>query len=826
MKHYNVSGMSCAACSARVEKAVSEVDGVSYCSVNLLTNSMSVEGANDAAIIAAVRAIGYDATPKGVPNSKAEDPEHLAKKEGRLLIWRFSLSVAILLPLMYLSMGAVMWGFWLPDVIANAPLAIALLELILSGAVMIINQRFFVNGFKGAINRAPNMDTLVSLGSGVAFGWSVYLVFRMSLTSLEHASHYLHELYFEAAAMILALITVGKMLEAHAKGKTTNAIKELIKLTPKTARVERGGVEIEIPSSEVRVGDVFLVRPGESVPVDGIVISGESAIDESTLTGESIPNEKSHGSAVYAATNNKSGFLRCEAQKVGEDTTMARVVKMVSDAAATKAPIAKVADRVAKFFVPAVLLIALITTVVWLFVNNSLGYALARGISVLVISCPCALGLATPVAIMVGSGIGARGGVLFKNATALEVCGEARIIALDKTGTITKGEAEVTDLVAISVSDSELISLAAALEAGSEHPLGKAICKYAAERGAVLPGAADFEALLGSGVRAVIDGVSCYAGSFRFISERVDIEAKHIKKYEQLSSLGKTPIFFLKGNELVGIIALSDAVREDSAGAIRELRKMGMHTVMLTGDNERCANAIGNAVGVDEVISGAMPEDKEKELRRLSEQGRVIMVGDGINDAPALARADVGIAIGRGTDIAVESADVVLVRSSLSDVVSAIRLGRATLKNIRENLFWAFIYNIIGIPLAAGAFVALLNWELNPMYGALAMSLSSFSVVMNALRLNLKKFFNKYDKTKNISITEGEKMVKVIKVIGMMCPQCESRVREALLNTDGISAADVSHKSGMAEVTLKREFGDAELTEIIENAGYKVKAIK
>jgi len=826
MKQYNVSGMSCAACSARVEKAVLGVEGVTYCSVNLLTNSMNVEGADEASVIAAVEAAGYGASVKGKNAVNTPDPELEAGKEKRNLITRLISSLAILLPLMYISMGYVMWDFPLPTGITKNPLAIALIELILSAAVLIINQRFFINGAKGIIRRSPNMDTLVALGSGASFVWSVYLLFEMTFADAAIQHHYLHEFYFESAAMILTLITVGKMLESHAKGKTTDAIKSLIRLTPKTATVERGGKEIKIPSSEVRIDDVFLVRPGENVAVDGVVIDGESLIDESALTGESIPVEKSHGSCVYAATNNTSGFLRCKATKVGEDTTMARVVKMVSDAAATKAPIAKVADRVSGIFVPAVLAIAVVTVLIWIFVNNSLGYALARGISVLVISCPCALGLATPVAIMVGSGIGARGGVLFKNATSLEICGKAKTVALDKTGTITKGEPEVTDVIAIGADESELLSVAAALEAGSEHPLGKAIVKYTSNMGVLPAEARDFLALAGNGVYCIVGGDDCYAGSYKFISGKTSVSSEAVTYYEKLSDLGKTPIFFLKGDVLLGIIAVADTIREDSREAISELREMGIHTVMLTGDNERCARAIGSASGVDEIISGVMPEEKESVIKRLSEKGRVVMVGDGINDAPALTRADVGMAIGRGTDIAIEAADVVLVRSTLSDVASALKLSRATLKTIHENLFWAFIYNVIGIPLAAGAFISLLGWELNPMFGALAMSLSSFSVVMNALRLNLKTFFKKYEKTNNYTVKEKEKMVKVLEVEGMMCPHCEARVKEVLEALSGVISAEVSHKSGTAKLTLDEEISDAVLTDTVTNAGYKVKGIK
>ena len=813
--------MSCAACSARVEKAVLAVEGVTYCSVNLLTNSMSVEGADDQSVISAVEAVGYGASLKGENASLSPDPELEASKEKRTLLLRLIFSVLLLVPLMYISMGHVMWGFPLPQALMHNSLGVALIELLLTVAVLTVNQRFFINGVKGVIRRSPNMDTLVALGSGVSFGWSVYLIFAMTFAAPEAQHSYLHELYFESAAMIVTLITVGKILEAHAKGKTTSAIKGLISLTPKIATVERDGKEVQIPSSEVRVDDIFLVRPGENIAVDGIVIDGGSAVDESALTGESIPVEKSHGSYVYAATNNTSGFLRCKALKVGDDTAMARVVKMVSDAAATKAPIAKAADRVAGIFVPAVLLIATLTALIWFFVNNSLGYALARGISVLVISCPCALGLATPVAIMVASGIGARGGVLFKNATALEICGKAKTVALDKTGTITKGEPEVTDVIALDTDEAELLSVAAALEQMSEHPLAKAVIKYASDIGIVPAESQSFTALAGNGVSCTVGTEVCYGGSYKFISEKMTLPPDATAHYERLSDFGKTPMLFTKGGRLLGIIAVADTVREDSREAIAELHKMGIRTVMLTGDNERCARSIGMAVGVDEVISGLMPGEKEGVIQKLSSEGRVIMVGDGINDAPALTRADVGMAIGRGTDIAIDSADVVLVRSTLLDVVSALKLSRATLKTIHENLFWAFIYNLIGIPLAAGAFIYLFGWELNPMFGALAMSLSSFSVVMNALRLNLKNFFKKCDKTNNYTVKEGKEMVKKLKIDGMMCPHCEARVKQVLESLSGVTSAEVSHKSGTAKVISDTEISDEALIEAVTNAGYK-----
>lgn len=822
MKKFNVTGMSCAACSARVERAVLSVDGVKSCSVNLLTNSMNVEGGEESDIISSVVKAGYGATvaDKKTKNEEA-DPEISDRAERRAILARLITSVCLLIPLMYVSMGHVMWDFPLPPSFRESPVAIGLIELLISGLILVINQRFFISGVKGIIRLSPNMDTLVAMGSGVSYLWSVYLLFKMILSNGADAHKYLHELYFESAAMILTLITVGKLLESYAKGKTTVAIKSLMKLTPSVTVVERDGKELTIPTSEVMRGDVFLVRPGESISVDGVVISGESAVDESALTGESIPAEKSHGSAVYAATVNKNGFLRCEARSVGEDTVMAGVVKMVSDAAATKAPIAKVADRVASFFVPAVILIAAITTVIWYFVNNSLGYALARGISVLVISCPCALGLATPVAIMVASGIGAKGGVLFKNATALEVCGRAKNVALDKTGTVTCGEARVTDVLPIDVDADELLSLAYALEYRSEHPLGVAVRKYAEEKRCKLIYADSFEALSGSGVKAEIDGLSCFGGSFKFISGIVNIPNSVRSQYEALTDSGKTVMLFTKGDTLAGAVAVSDAIREDSREAIAEMHKLGLHTVMLTGDNKRCAAAVGKDAGVDEVMAELMPSEKENAIKKLSESGRVIMIGDGINDAPALTRADVGIAIGRGTDIAIESADVVLVRSTLSDAVSAIKLSRAALRTVRENLFWAFIYNVVGIPLAAGVFIPL-GFQLEPMFGALAMSLSSFSVVMNALRLNLKRIFIKCEKTNNNTVKEEEKMVKTIKIEGMMCPHCEARVREVLEAIVGVGNADVSHARGDAVVTVGDGVSVDSLVGAIEGAGYKV----
>ncbi len=823
MKKYRVTGMSCAACSARVEKAVSAVLGVNSCTVNLLTGTMSVDGGDESEIIHAVESAGYGAYPFEKEKKPHDDGEE--KKERRNIILRLASSVLLLLPLMYVSMGHVMWGFPLPSPLVSSAVAVGLFELLLSTLIMVINQRFFINGMRGVINRSPNMDTLVSLGAGASFVWSTYVLFKMC--TVEHASamHLLHGLYFESASMILTLITVGKMLESHAKGKTTEAIKELVKLTPKTATVLRDGKEILIPSEKIRPGDVFLVRPGERIAVDGVVIDGDSTVDESTLSGESIPSEKSHGCEVFAATHNISGFLKCEATKVGEDTVMSQIIKLVSDASASKAPIAKVADRVAGIFVPVVLIIAFATTLVWYFVNNNLSYALARGISVLVISCPCALGLATPVAIMVASGIGARGGVLFKNATALETCGRAKIIALDKTGTVTEGAAAVVKVIPIGMGEKDFLTVAATLEERSEHPLGVAIVSYASKLGIKPCEVKEFKAKSGSGVSSRIDGAMCYGGSYKFISSVAETDGLK-EYYESISDGGMTPVFFARENEVIGIIALADKVKDDSVRAVREFKKMGMRAVMLTGDNARVAKSIGDTVGIDETVAELMPADKKKEVKRLSKFGLVIMVGDGINDAPALTAADVGMAIGSGTDIAIDSADIVLMHSSLSDAVSAVKLSRATLRTIRENLFWALIYNIIGIPLAAGAFVHFLGWELNPMFGAAAMSLSSFCVVMNALRLNFKKIFKKCEKTKNYTVKEVEKMVKTISVGGMMCPHCEARVREALESIAGLSEVNVSHKDGCATVTASDGVTDETIISVIEKAGYKVTEIK
>lgn len=823
MKKYNVTGMSCAACSARVEGAVLSVEGVKSCSVNLLNNTMTVEGGDEGSIIAAVSKAGYGASLQGAAALPSDDNE---KKEKRILIARLISSSVLLILLMYISMGFVMWDFPLPTWLSENPVAIGIIQLLLAGAVMVINQKFFVNGFRGAIHAAPNMDTLVALGSGVSFAFSVYILLRMSCAASQDSHHMLHILYFETAAMIPALITVGKTLEAYAKGKTTSAIKELLELTPASITVIRDGVETVVPAASAKVGDIFVVRPGEKIAVDGVVVEGESAVDESSLTGESIPAEKSHGSKVYAATQNTFGYIRCEAVKVGDETSMSQIVKMVTDATSTKAPIAKLADRVAKIFIPTVLGIALITAIIWCFVNNSLGYALARAVSVLVISCPCALGLATPVAIMVSSGIGARAGVLFKTAESLEVTGEAKTVALDKTGTITEGAAKVTDVISFSGDDDYLISLAYSLEEKSEHPIGVAITEFANQKNIAKKTAEEFKTLSGSGVYAKIDGADCYGGSFKFINEKAGLDGRASKEFERLADLGKTPVFFIENEKPIGIIAVADSLKKDSREAIAELHKMGIRTVMLTGDNERSANAIARDVGIDEVISGVMPGDKERVVRELSASGRVIMVGDGINDAPALTSADIGMAIGRGTDIAIESADVVLMHSDLSDVPLAIKISRAAKKNIKENLFFAFLYNSIGIPLAAGLFIPILSWELPPMFGALAMSLSSFSVVMNALRLNLKKKLKNYKKTNNYTAKEGVKMEKTLKIKGMMCPHCEARVKSILLEIGGVASAEVSHKKGTAKIKLDKEIENAVFVSAIENAGYKVIDIK
>ena len=824
MRSYNVSGMSCAACSARVEKAVSGTEGVSSCSVNLLTNSMTVEGtATDEAIIAAVVKAGYGASPKGAENKKNVN-NNSQKDEQRGITARLIASVALLVPLMYLSMGHVMWGWPLPAFLSGNAVGIAILQMLISGLVLVINQRFFISGIRAVINRSPNMDTLVSLGSGVSYIYSVAITLIMS--AAEHPDHYLHQLYFESAAMILALITVGKMLEARAKGKTTDAINSLLKLAPRTATVVRDGVELIIPAAEVRVGDVFLVRPGESVPVDGIVLEGHSSIDESALTGESVPVDKSVGDHILAATQNTSGFMRCEATKVGDDTAIASVIRMVEDASASKAPIAKIADRVSGIFVPAVILISLVTFGTWMIINGDVGGALSHGISVLVISCPCALGLATPVAIMVGSGVGARLGVLFKSAEALELTGRARTVALDKTGTITCGKPQVVSVICDkSSTEKELLSVAFAIEKQSEHPLAKAVADYAESYSADIS-VSDFKALAGSGVYGRVQNSEfkvqseVYGGSYKFISTICDLSA-YKDDYDRLTAEGKTPLFFTRDGAPLGLIAVADTVREDSAEAIADMKAMGLRVVMLTGDNSRTAEAIGRAAGVDEVISELLPDGKEAAIRALSEKNTTVMVGDGINDAPALTRADVGMAIGGGTDIAIESADVVLMRDSLSDVVDAIRLGRSVLRNIHENLFWAFCYNLIGIPLAAGMF----GLTLNPMFGAAAMSLSSFCVVTNALRLNT--FKSKYNKQNKKHIRKEKKPMKItMKIEGMMCPHCEARVRDVLSALPCVESAEVSHKDDMALVTPKGDCPREALISAVEGAGYKVISVE
>lgn len=817
MNKYKVTGMSCAACSARVESAVKAIPGVEECSVNLLSGIMTVSGAEPSDVVFAVERAGYGAVPLDKTGQTKSDGD-----EARRISIRFIVSLAISLVLSYISMGYGMWGFPLPPFLAERTVVLVFSELVLSAVILVINHRFFVSGVRGVLNRAPNMDTLIALGSGVSFLWSTYLAVRMAVSG--GAS--LHGLYFESAAMILVLVTLGKMLEARAKGKTTDAIRALIELTPKFATVERDGKEVRIPTSEIIVGDVFTVRPGESIPVDGRVISGGGTVDESALTGESIPVEKSHGCGVYAATLNQSGFLRCEAVKVGDDTVMSQIVQTVSDAASTKAPIAKMADRVAKFFVPTVLLLAIITSLIWFFVNNSLGYAIERGVSVLVISCPCALGLATPVAIMVGSGVGARRGVLFKNATAIEACGRARIAVLDKTGTVTEGNPKVTDVLSIGIDEQELLALCASVESKSEHPLARAIVRYAEQKGAPLRLADDFHALHGSGVSARIDGSVIFGGSLKFISEKASLSAEQSEYCDKLYDDGKTAVLFARSGLLIGIFGISDTVREDSKEAIAMLRSLRIEPVMLTGDNGRCAAAVAREVGIDKVISGVLPVEKAESVKELSNGNVTIMVGDGINDAPALASANVGMAIGCGTDIAIDSADVVLVKSSLSSVVEAVMIGRAVLRNIRENLFWAFIYNVIGIPLAAGAFIVPFGIHLDPMFGAFAMSLSSFCVVMNALRLNLMRFSKKCEKTKKNTAKEYVEMVKNIKVAGMMCPHCEARVREVLSGIQGVSDVYVSHKESLARVTVIPTVTDDALVSAIENAGYKVEGIE
>ena len=837
MEHYTVTGMSCAACSARVEKAVSAVPGVTSCSVSLLTNSMGVEGsATPDAVISAVQAAGYGASLKGAAQSVpsiAEQEDALADHETPVLKRRLIASLGFLIVLMYFSMGHMMWGWPLPSFFDGNHVAMGLIQMLLTIAVMVINQKFFINGFKSLFHGAPNMDTLVALGATASFGYSTYALFAMTGAQVRGDAaavmSYMHEFYFESAAMILALITVGKMLEARSKGKTTDALKSLMKLAPQTATLLRNGQEVTVPIAQVKRGDVFVVRPGENIPVDGVILEGESAVNESALTGESIPVDKAVGDSVSAATTNQSGFLRCEATRVGEDTTLSQIIKMVSDAAATKAPIAKVADRVSGVFVPTVITIAVITTAVWLLCGKPIGFALARGISVLVISCPCALGLATPVAIMVGNGLGAKNGILFKTAVSLEETGKTEIVALDKTGTITKGEPRVTDVLpADGLTESALLSLAAALEQRSEHPLARAVMLRAEEDKLSVSEVSDFRALPGNGLTATLNDEELLGGSLSFISTKADVPQALRDKAEALAEEGKTPLLFARGGKLAGVIAVADVIKEDSPAAIAALRNMGIHVVMLTGDNEKTARAIGRQAGVDEVIAGVLPEGKESVIRRLQKQGKVAMVGDGINDAPALTRADIGIAIGAGTDVAIDAADVVLMKSQLSDVPAAIRLSRATLRNIHENLFWAFFYNVIGIPLAAGVWIPIFGWTLNPMFGAAAMSLSSFCVVSNALRLNLFKLHDagKDKKIKKKHHKEETTMEKTMKIEGMMCGHCEAAVKKALEAVDGVASAEVSHTSGTAVVTLSKPVDSAVLKKAVEDKDYKVTSIE
>lgn len=890
MKQYTVTGMSCAACSSRVEKAVSKVPGVTACSVSLLTNSMGVEGdVPPETVIHAVEDAGYGASLKGQgtaaqAQSASEAEDALKDRETPVLKHRLIASLGFLAVLMYMSMGHMMWGWPLPHFMDGNHVAMGLLQLLLAGIIMVINQKFFISGFKGLLHRAPNMDTLVALGSGASFIYSTYALFAMTDAQLKGndtaVMSYMHEFYFESAAMILALITVGKMLEARSKGKTTDALKGLMKLAPKTAVIIRDGVETKVPIEEVKKGDVFVVRPGENIPVDGVVLEGTSAVNEAALTGESIPVDKAQGDPVSAATVNQSGYLRCEATRVGEDTSLSQIIRMVSDAAATKAPIAKIADRVSGVFVPAVITIAVVTTIIWLLAGQTFGFALARGISVLVISCPCALGLATPVAIMVGNGMGAKNGILFKTAVSLEETGKMDIVALDKTGTITSGEPRVTDVIPSGgVTEKELVSLALSLEKKSEHPLAKAVLLYAKEQQIDAPEAADFQALPGNGLSGTLEGASLAGGSFSYISGHTTVSAQEQASFERLASEGKTPLCFMKNGRLAGMIAVADVIKEDSPQAVKELQNMGIRVVMLTGDNERTARAIGAQAGVDEVIAGVLPDGKESVIRSLKEQGKVAMVGDGINDAPALTRADIGIAIGAGTDIAIDAADVVLMKSRLSDVPASIRLSRATLRNIHENLFWAFFYNVVGIPLAAGLLYPIFGWKLNPMFGAAAMSLSSFCVVTNALRLNLFKMHDaskdhpmrkraekaankggdkaenagavrteaedirsigqtanenetvskemqKSENQKNHINMEGITMTKTMNIEGMMCRHCEARVKKALEALAGVESAEVSHEKGTAVVSMSADVADDTLKEAVEAQDYKVDSIQ
>ena len=845
MIQYIVTGMSCAACSARVEKAVSKVPGVTSCSVSLLTNSMGVEGtATEQEIIKAVKDAGYGASKKGEGAAKAQPAQALAgedmlkDRETPVLKRRLIASVGFLIVLMYFSMGHMMWGWPVPGFMKDNHVMMGLLQMLLTIAVMVINQKFFISGFKGLIHRAPNMDTLVALGSGASFVYSTYALFSMTDAQMhgdmDAVMSYMHDFYFESAAMILALITVGKMLEARSKGKTTDALKGLMKLAPKTAVVIRGEKEVQVSIEQVQKGDCFVVKPGENIPVDGEVIEGNSAVNESALTGESIPVDKAVGDKVSAATVNQSGYLKCRATRVGEDTTLSQIIQMVSDAAATKAPIAKIADRVSGVFVPMVITIAVLTIIVWLIAGQSIGFALSRGIAVLVISCPCALGLATPVAIMVGNGMGARNGIMFKTAVSLEETGKMQIVALDKTGTITSGEPKVTDIIpAAGVTEDTLLKCAYALENKSEHPLARAILENAKEENAGIEEVTGFQALPGNGLTAILDDHTLYGGNYTFISSKVSVDGDIQKKAEKLAEAGKTPLFFGNEDRLLGVIAVADVIKEDSPQAIKELQNMGIHVVMLTGDNERTAKAIGQQAGVDEVIAGVLPEGKEQVIRKLKEKGKVAMVGDGINDAPALTRADMGIAIGAGTDVAIDAADVVLMKSRLSDVPAAIRMSRATLRNIHENLFWAFFYNIIGIPLAAGVWYPLFGWKLNPMFGAAAMSLSSFCVVSNALRLNLFKMYDaskdkklKAKKEKKRSKKEDKTMKKIMHIEGMMCGHCEAAVKKALEALPQVDEAVVSHEAGTAELTLNAEIADDVLKKTVEDKDYTVTSVE
>ena len=832
MKKFNVTGMSCAACSSRVEKAVSKVEGVQSCSVSLLTNSMGVEGsASDESIIAAVEKAGYGASVAGGEKKQSAENEQLKDKDTPVLMHRLIASVGFLVVLMYISMGHMMWGWPLPAFFADNHIAMGLVQLLLCVIIMVINQKFFINGFKGLIHRSPNMDTLVALGSGASFVYSVYALFAMTDAQVkgnaELVMSYMHEFYFESAAMILTLITVGKMLEAHSKGKTTNALKALLNLAPKKATLLIDGKETEVTVDKVKKGDVFVVRPGESIPVDAEITDGSTAVDESALTGESIPVDKVVGDTVSAGTINKSGFIKCSATAVGEDTALSQIIKMVSDAAATKAPVAKIADKVSGVFVPAVIVIALITIAVWLLCGQTVGYALARGISVLVISCPCALGLATPVAIMVGNGMGARKGILFKTAASLEEAGKTQIAVLDKTGTITKGEPKVTDIIPFEITENELLKYAYSIEVKSEHPLAKAIIVKAEELSLNPYEVTDFKVESGNGLSAEYNGEKIIGGSKKYISSLIGISNDILSKADKLSEEGKTPLFFMLDNKLLGIIAVADVIKEESPQAIKQLQNMGIKVVMLTGDNERTAKAVGKLAGVDEVIAGVMPDGKEKVVAELKKQGKVLMVGDGINDAPALTRADIGMAIGSGTDIAIDAADVVFMKSKLTDVPAAVRLSRKTLRNIHENLFWAFIYNVIGIPLAAGVWIPLLGWQLNPMFGAAAMSLSSFCVVTNALRLNFFDITNpkKDRKIKYKSKKDDNAMTKTMKIDGMMCSHCEGRVKQSLEGLAQVSQAEVSHEKGTAVVTLTAEVSNDVLKKTVEDQGYNVISI-